>query len=85
LDKEISFRNMRDTLSFMLITAINSKWLQIEKYEESERLYSIKNICGELSELWGIGYGVLPKEREELLEQILKMVDSLIENEGELA
>lgn len=78
MNREIAFRQMRDTLSFMLFIAIDTKGLKLDG--EKETLESIKNICKELFILWGIGYQVLPQEQEELLEKILQMIDTLVED-----
>lgn len=73
LDREVAFRQMRETLIMMLIMAIQSKGEE----REQERIQTIKNICRDLFELWGIGYQVLLKGQEEILEQILDIIDTL--------
>lgn len=76
--KEATFIQMRDTLTFMLITAIDSKCMGDEC--EKERLESIKKISDQLFELWGIGYQIYPEDREILLGQISQMIDTLVED-----
>lgn len=80
MDREIAFRQMRETLIMLLTMSIKSKCIEDEEERTQERLRIIKNVCGELMGLWGIGYRVLEEGQEELLCQICGFIDTLSEN-----